>query len=305
MEVSFRNMAKKQSTIQKRQNEEKMQQMVVAQHFAYSSAKRWVIALFFILVIFPVGINIALYFRLSDMIIGLLALCVIILLVLGEVVRGIIQKHKKAAAMIQQQFDLYVFDMKANYGLDENIISETIEKYIKKDWHRKKNWYQDYENMSNSKAVFYCQKENIDWTGNIAKRYKNFLLIIISLLLISFAINLIIQNQSVIKMLLIIIAAMPLISYGVSSYKKIMHDDYERKDMDKFARSINSNIDKLSEAELNEKTNILQTMIYKFRQTKYLIPDWFESIHYKRLQAIENRKTKARLDKENKKKAEK
>lgn len=298
-------MAKKQSTIQKRQNEEKMQQMVVAQHFAYSSAKRWVIALFFILVIFPVGINIALYFRLSDMIIGLLALCVIILLVLGEVVRGIIQKHKKAAAMIQQQFDLYVFDMKANYGLDENIISETIEKYIKKDWHRKKNWYQDYENMSNSKAVFYCQKENIDWTGNIAKRYKNFLLIIISLLLISFAINLIIQNQSVIKMLLIIIAAMPLISYGVSSYKKIMHDDYERKDMDKFARSINSNIDKLSEAELNEKTNILQTMIYKFRQTKYLIPDWFESIHYKRLQAIENRKTKARLDKENKKKAEK
>lgn len=33
-------------------------------------------------------------------------------------------------------------------------------------------------------------------------------------------------------------------------------------------------------------------MIYGFRQTKYLIPDWFENIYHKRRQAIETRKAR-------------
>lgn len=47
--------------------------------------------------------------------------------------------------------------------------------------------------------------------------------------------------------------------------------------MDKFAKEINRRIDEINDDDLSNRVNILQTMIYKFRQSKYLIPDWFES----------------------------
>ena len=47
-------------------------------------------------------------------------------------------------------------------------------------------------------------------------------------------------------------------------------------EIDKFVKEINSNIDTIDETELNNKINVLRTMIFQFRQTKYLIPDWFE-----------------------------
>jgi len=146
-------MAKKQNEIFKRQNEAEMQQLVVAQHFTYSNAKRWVAVLFFVLVILPVGINIALFFALPDIATGLLAILSLALLVVGEFIRSYVQNQKKAAAMLQQKFDLYIFDMNTKCGIDENLVAEQLEKYNKKDWHRKQNWYQNYENMEKNKVI--------------------------------------------------------------------------------------------------------------------------------------------------------
>ena len=294
-------MAKKQNEIFKRQNETEMQRLIVTQHYTYSNAKCWVAVLFCVLVILPVGINIALFFSLPDIVVGILAFSSLVLLALGELIRNHILNQKKLAAMLQQKFDTYVFDMDESCGLDENLIAQQIEKYKKKDWARKENWYQNYEDLDKNKIIFYCQKENIDWTGNISKKFCNFLIAIISFLLISFVVNFIINNSSIIKILSISIAALPLISYGFSSYKKIKHDNNDLLEMDKLAKEINSNIDNLNDIELRNKINILQTMIYKFRQTKYLIPDWFERKHYKHLQAVEARKARQRIQKENKK----
>ena len=300
MEITSRNMAKKQNEIFKRQNEPEMQLLLVAQHFTYSNAKRWVAVLFCVLVILPVEINIALFFNLPDIAVGILAFSSFVLLVFGELIREHILSQKKLAAMLQQKFDLYVFDMNTNCGIDENLIAQQVEKYKDKDWDRKVNWYNNYENLDKNKVVFYCQKENIDWTGNISKRFCNFLVALIILVLISFIVNFIINNSSIIKMLSILIAALPLISYGFSSYKKIKHDNNELLEMDKVAKELNSNIDKLDEIELSKKINILQTMIYKFRQSKYLIPDWFENKYHKHLQAVEARKAGQRIAKNKK-----
>ncbi|PWL97619.1 MAG: hypothetical protein DBY05_12400 [Clostridiales bacterium] len=282
-------MIKNSNTVYERQNQPEMQALIVAQHFAYTSAKRWVLSLFFILVIIPLGINVALFFNLSDTIIGILSFLSIILLFVGEIVKSHIENTKAKAAHLQQKFDLFVFDMNSNIGIDENIIAEAMEKYSKKDWYRKKNWYQNYENISELETVFYCQKENIDWTGNLAKRYCYFLLSIISLIFISFFINLIVNKSSILKLLSILVSAIPLLSYGLSSYKKIKHDNKELIELDRLAKEINSNIAVMSERELQNKIYILQTMIYQFRKTKYLIPDWFECKFYPFLQALEKR----------------
>lgn len=295
-------MAKKQNEIFKRQNEPEMQQLLIAQHFTYTNAKLWVVVLFCVLVIIPVGINIALFFDLSDIAVGILAFSTLILLALGELIREHISNQKELAAMLQHKFDVYVFDIDANYGLDENLIAQQVEKYKNKDWNRKENWYQNYENLDKNKVIFYCQKENIDWTGNISKKFCSFLIIILSFLFISFVVNLIFNNSSIIKILSIIITALPLLSYGLSSYKKIKHDNKELQEMDRLSKEIDSRINVIDTNELDNKINVLQTMIYSFRQTKYLIPDWFENIYHKHLQSIEVRKAKQRISKNRKNK---
>lgn len=298
-------MAKKQSEIYKRQNEPEMQSLLITQHYTYSSAKCWVAVLFCVLVLLPLGINIALFFTLPDIVVGLLAFFSLLLLGIGEIIREHIQNEKKAASMLQQKFDLYVFDINMKYGIDENIVAEKLEKYSRKDWSRKQNWYQNYEDMNQNKAIFYCQKENIDWTGNLAKRYCMFLSSLIGLMFISFVVNLIIQNNSIIKILSILISSLPLISYGFSSYKKIKRDNDDLIEIDKIAKEINADIDTFGDLELGNKVNVLQTMLYKFRQSKYLIPDWFEKRFYKRLQAVEARKAGQRLAKNKKSKIKK
>lgn len=297
-----RNMAKKQHEIFKRQNEAMLQQLIVAQHYTYTNAKYWGCILFCVMVIFPVGINVALFFSIPDIVTGLLALSSLVLLVFGELIKDHIQKQKRYAAMLQQKFDTYVFDIDNQYGIDENIIAEQLEKYKEKDWARKQNWYPNYEYMNKNKAIFYCQKENVDWTNNISKRYCNFLLAIITILLLSFVANFVINNSSIIKILSILLVALPLISYGFSSYKKIKNDNIEMVEIDKFVKEINSKIDKIDETELTNKINVLQSMIFKFRQTKYLIPDWFENIYHKHLQVVEARKVGQRIVNDKKRK---
>ena len=91
------------------------------------------------------------------------------------------------------------------------------------------------------------KESNVDWTSNISKRYCNFLLAIVTVLLLSFVVNFVINNSSIIKILSISIAALPLISYAFSSYKKIMHDNIEMEEIDKFVKEINSNINTIDE----------------------------------------------------------
>lgn len=293
-------MAKRQSGIRKRQNEPDMQKLVVTQHYTYKNAKHLSTILFIVSVFIPSTINIALYFNLNDLYIGMLATISVCLLFLADYISIQIDKIKKKAAMIQQKFDLYVFNLDIDTTIDDNTIAEQIEKYSKKDWYRKANWYSNYESMDIDKAVFYSQKENIDWTGNIAKRYRNFLVCISLIALLAFIFNLVINNSSVIKMLSIVLAALPLVSYAKTGYNKIKIDDENLNEIKRFADEVKNNIDILSSENLTNKIYILQITLYKFRQEKYLVPDWFENRYHKQLQAVENRKAGQRTQKEKK-----
>ncbi|MDD5292848.1 MAG: S-4TM family putative pore-forming effector [Candidatus Izemoplasmatales bacterium] len=293
-------MSRKQPGIQKRQNEAEMQLLIIAQHFTYKCAKKWVLFLFIVCVIFPIGINIALYFAINDIHTGVLALTSISLLFIGDFISKEIERVKKKAAMLQQKFDLHVFRLDIASGIDDNIIAEQQEKYKNRDWYRKANWYANYESMDIDKAIFYSQRENIDWTKNIANRYRYFLVGITIIALLTFGLNLVLNNSSVVKMLSILMTAIPLIIYAKTGYYKIKQDNENLARIIKFADEIQSNINEISPEKLKNSTYILQITIYKFRQEKYLIPDWFENRYYKHLQAIENRKAGQRSQLEKK-----
>jgi hypothetical protein len=118
--------------------------------------------------------------------------------------------------------------------------------------------------------------------------------------LLTFGLNLVLNNSSVVKMLSILMTAIPLIIYAKTGYYKIKQDNENLARIIKFADEIQSNINEISPEKLKNSTYILQITIYKFRQEKYLIPDWFENRYYKHLQAIENRKAGQRSQLEKK-----
>lgn len=302
MEVSFRHMAKKYNIIFKRQNEEEMQSLVLAQHYTYKSAKLWSAILFILLVIIPTVANIILYFDINDTYVGVIAFFSIIILFFGEIVKNIIQSEKNKAAMIQQKFDLYVFNMNNISAIDENIIALQVEKYKKKNWNRKINWYQNYEEIDSTKVVFFCQKENVDWTENLSKKYKQFLIIMIVIVWISFVLNFILNNSSIIKMLSILVTSLPLLGFGLNIYSKIYRDEKDFDEIKNIVKGINDDINEISLNKLMNITYSLQILIYRHRQSRYLVPDWFEKRYHSHMQAVENRKTGQRLKQERNKK---
>lgn len=291
-------MAKKHNIIFKRQNEIEMQTLVKTQHFTYKSAKRWSGIQFVLLVIIPILCNVVLYFNVSEIIIGVISLSSVVVLILGEITKNVVQSRRSIAAMIQQKFDLYVFNMDRISVIDENLIELQIEKYKSQEWHRMKNWYENYEGMDTKKVIFYCQKENIDWTGNLSKKYQNFLYCIIFFALLSFVINFVLSNSSVVKMFSIVLVALPLLTYGLTSYSKIKMDETNFYEIKNLAKRVNNSVNEISLNKLSNLTYALQILIFRHRQSRFLIPDWFEERHFKHLQAVERRKKGQRLKRE-------
>lgn len=287
-------MANNTTGIQKRQNETEMQSLIVTQHFTYKSAKKLSLLVFLISVIVPIGINVAFYFSPSDIVSGVLAIIAISIVLIGDLISSEIGRLKKRAAMIQQKFDLYVFDLDIKSNIDDSIIAEQQEKFKNRDWYRKENWYSNIKSIEKEKAIIYSQCENLDWTGNVAKRYQHFILFIAFFAMLFFVVNMVINNGSVVKMLQILLTAIPLISHTKSSYLKIRHDNEILMHMRDFTQEIQTNLESLDLEHLYNYIYILQTQIYRFRQDMFLVPDWFEKLQRKELQAVENRKAAIR-----------
>lgn len=290
-------MDKEQNDIFKKQNEPKMHELLVAQHFTYKLAKRKSYLLFTLLVFIPIIINIILLFKLSDTIVTILTFFTLSLIFLNTPLQSSICKQKKLAAMLQQQFDCYLFDMAISDDIDSNLIAIQLEKYKEKDWKRKRNWYQNYESIEYEKAIFFCQKENIDWTSNIDKKYYGLLITLLIPTLSLYIVNLILHNAAIITIFSNIIIFLPLFQYMISLRQKIKNDKQELIEINKFANEIEKDFEHISSLELNTKLYCLQKLIYKFRQTKLLIPDFFNNIHHNKLQAIEERKLNQRINK--------
>ncbi|MEC9485707.1 MAG: S-4TM family putative pore-forming effector [Candidatus Izemoplasma sp.] len=295
-------MAKKHNIVFKRQNEKEMQSLILTQYFTYKSAKIWSGILLLVMVFIPIIINIILWINDNEMIAGYIAFASIIIIILGEILSNKVQSEKNLAAMIQQKFDLYVFNMGNISFIDENAVTIQIEKYKDKEFARKKDWYPNYEHMDSSKTVFYCQKENVDWTHNLTKRYRTFLKITIIVIMILFVTNMIANNSSFITVLSILAIALPIIAYSLSLFANMKKVDKDFDEIKRIISRVDDNLSDLSQEKLMKLTYAIQILIYRYRQKKCLIPDWFEKKNHSNLQEVENRKSgqRKRRDRENK-----
>lgn len=284
-------MANSKNNIHKKQNEKEMQSLVVAQHYVYREAKLWALVLFIISVLVPVSLNTSLIWITDEIIVGLMSFISILILFFSELIRSEISVLKENASIIQQKFDINVFSFKNNFNIDEDIVQHYLEKYKNKDWERKKNWYEKYDKLDKNKAIFYCQKENIDWTNSLSKKYTKFLVVLFLIMVILFILNLIFNNSSIIHTISILIVALPLLTYCYSGYIKIKNDNKLIARIENVTNGISVNIESDNQPTETSLVN-LQWMIFFLRCNKYLVPDWFDRLFYKKIQSIEKRKSK-------------
>ena len=282
------------NTIFSNQNKKENQILIVTQHFVYRSAKKLAIILFIISVIFPISFNIFLIFFNTTTIATIFSFFSILFLIVSEVVRNLLSNKKNIAAQIQQKFDIKVYELKNDFYINEESIGLEIEKYKYKDWNRKKNWYNDYKKLDKNEAIFYCQKENIDWTNNLSKKYVTFLKICFSIMLILSIISFIIINDSISHVISVFVICLPLFTYCYSGSFKIKNDNIALKEINDYASKIELDIKNgIDEKKLEN----LQWMLFYYRKNKYLIPDWFDKIFYKEIKTHELNKSKNRKKK--------
>lgn len=278
------------NNINAKQNSKKSQEMIVAQHYTYREAKLWVFILFIISVIIPLCINIGLIWIKNETIAAIISFFSIITLIITELIRNKIAKIKEIAASIQQLFDISVFGLKNDFCINKDKVFAYLRKYKNKDWVRKANWYTVSNNVEHNKAVFYCQKENIDWTQSLSKKFKSLLYLLISLLVVMVVLNFIFINDSIIHIISVIITSLPLLSYVYCGLVKIKNDDDALDELNKYTLVIEGILKTSKDIDLYIEN--LQWMIFYFRKNKYLIPDWFDKLYYKKIQEIETEKSK-------------
>lgn len=278
------------NNIYTKQNTRESQSLIVAQHYTYKEAKLWGLILFIISVIVPLGINIGFLWIKNETVIAVISIFSIMMLIVSELIRTKISNIKEIAASIQQLFDINVFSLKSNFCINKDKVYVYLEKYKNKDWKRKLNWYEKYNNIEHNKAVFYCQKENIDWTKALSKKFKRFLYALIILFSVIAILNFIFINDSIIHIISVIITILPLLSYVYSGFVKIKKDDNTLNELKEYTLVIEGLLKTTNNIDIYIEN--LQWMIFYFRKNKYLIPDWFDKFHYNKIQGIEKKKAK-------------
>ena len=257
--------------INSRQNEYNSILKLAAQRQIYKEAKKinTIIAIFslvipLVLAIVSIFIQNKNWSIISKIMLLASWLCALVLNSEGE-------KNKKTAALIQQQFDLYVFSLnwddklfKNNTNVD-SIISEKSEKLFSKFPEQKDklaNWYtKGIYNLPLKKAILLCQEENITWDGKIRNCYMTLSITITFVLLISIlCIGIYIHDC-----LFIIASYIPILQWEITAIIKVKKDIQR---LDSLHKMINTD----NNYEIDDLMDI-QREIYEHRQKCTLIND--------------------------------
>ncbi len=279
------------------QNKPDQQQLIVTQHYVYKNAKRFTFFLLILSVFIPIVFNITLIWIKNEMITTIFSFVSICLVISSEIIRAFISEKKSTAAQIQQKFDIDVYELDNMYCLNDEKVYIAVDKYKNKNLKRKKNWYHDYSKLDKNIAIFYCQKENIDWTNNLTTKYIKFLIFVVGIMFVVITLNFIIADNSMSDIIALFIIALPLLTYCFSGCVKVHNDNKSLNEIKEYANKIEVLIEENGTVDIKMVKN-LQWMIFYYRKNKHLIPDWFDKVFYKNIASVEKSKASKRNKKE-------
>ncbi|SHG90120.1 S-4TM family putative pore-forming effector [Flavobacterium johnsoniae] len=227
-----------------------------------------------------------------------------IIAIIGEKILDIyIERCKKTAASIQEDFDITVFSLPENELLNTTFIDlEIIRKYSKKDKLNLKkvdkvtNWYsREIGIIDTNIAILFCQRMNICYDQNIKKKYC---ILLILLSITTFSVLLIfamISDFTLQKFLIeVIFPSMPLFIFTYKEYKT----NLETVDnLQKLKEIIEDRLDLVS---INDSVDVqelrkIQDRIYQNRILSPLIPDFIYKILWSELEDQMNYSVKNKI----------
>lgn len=274
----------KGTEILKNQNLEINLDKLLAQRRLYSNAKKVNYLLIGITVLVPVIIAFltnftAIHVNDKNWIYGIYAVLIIFT---EKILEIYIDRCKKTAASIQEDFDTTIFPLPENELLNTTYVDyDVIRKYSKKDKQnaktldRVRNWYSnEIDIIPNNVAILFCQRMNICYDQHIKRKY-NFLLITLSALTFSTLLILALSNGfSLVEFMLeVILPSMPIFIF---TYKEFSTSLESVDNLQKLREIIE---EKLGSISINDSIDVvelrkIQDRIYQNRILSPLIPDF-------------------------------
>lgn len=263
--------------INKRQKEENSILKLVAQRQMYREAKMINRVIFICSVGIPFILSLISLFFVDDSW-NLCSKCISIASwILALFLQMKIRKVQETAALIQQQFDVYVFSFtwdnklfRKNKNIDYTInqkVNRLLKKSTIEDEHLE-NWYRkEVDELPLEEGIKLCQEENINWDSELRSFYRLVSLIMVMILLGIIVLIGIYQSN---VLLVSLSFGIPIFQWEVKILTSIKAD-IDR--LNGLSNSIN-NIEIFTIEELLE----IQRDIYEHRQRCYLIDDKAQDI---------------------------
>jgi hypothetical protein len=263
--------------IYEKQNSEKHIKLLAAQRYMYNKAKnlrsyRTNFSLFLIVASVVVSIW---YAELSTYLSVLAGLWTIAILICKNYEKSTIIQGAK----IQEEFDTSLFDIPWNTLLVGSKITREIitdaNSNFKGDRSRLQNWYANYNNDLHIQNVIQCQRANLSWDWQIRQAYSNSIIFLLLILFLGEGIYALSQNKSLYDYLIeILFPSIPVVVIGIEAIieHKALAREKQTKEQEVSSLLDANNIDV-------ETVRRLQDIIYSFRTSTALIPDFF----YKKL----------------------
>ena len=261
-----------------RQNEEKAIEYLAAQRQIYSEAKKldnigniFSVILPLVLSIMQLFFKENIFWSLSSKILSIVSMFV------GMAVGSFVKKGKNVAAMIQQMFDVYVYQMPWDnklFGKEKNLsylIAEKSKILLDKAGERDKlmNWYTGCvgEGVSNIKGIWMCQKENFNWYVNLRKKYKKSCSIIVGVLIVGILLAGLVNDESIIVLISRFAFILPMLKWLFPMIKQLNDDIRNMQEIDELIND--------SEEKTMDDLQEIQNKLYVHRKSCYAIPDFF------------------------------
>lgn len=260
-----------------RQNEEKGMKMLAAQRQIYSIAKRNHVWRTLLLTIIPFAFSFSkILFEKSTVWVGVSGIFVAVCIIIGNYLESYVEKEKNQAAFIQQQFDIYVYQMPWDEKLFEenkdvnNIIAKASKKIEKNHikFNKLKNWYDEkVDLLPINEGIYECQKMNIGWHLGLKMKYRIAVCSAFIIFIIIIVGTGILLKETLWAFLTRITIFVPLFIWMYSTVSRL-NKDIKRLD------SLQDQLSHLSGYEM-ENLQLMQKGIYENRRFSSIIPDWF------------------------------
>lgn len=261
----------------KRQNEAKCIMMLAAQRELYNSAARLDLVGFVLSVILPVAFSFLPVLGASwDWIRYLSYGLSVLMLFTSNAIARACRSKKNLAASIQNEFDIYVYQMpwsKNLFGPRKNLNAEIAE-YSQKILNNEKqkgdlvNWFTSpVDDMPLEKGILSCQRENINWDSRLKIRYRIYATILCVFLTASMYTIGIVNNETFQICITRIVFVLPMARWIITLWNSVSDDIVRLQDLKASFNSIE---------DLNmEELQVNQKKITDHRKACVKIPNWF------------------------------